>query len=182
MIGAETVIEAAIGGRRPVPPLRERFEHAGECAIGPREIRAAIKHSLTMQEAAAIWGLSPTHVSRTVSALGMCWPNMRRLWRSRWIWVDGQYLTLATAAKRAGLRKNNLYRRHKMGIRGPALFGPATWDTRAPAYYEIGWSWSEWCQAVALADEIGDDAARQRLGIPKGAISAARRGEVERLG
>lgn len=164
------------------PDHAKRFALGGHRSVTHERITAAIDACLTLQDAADLWGVSVAYLSRTVRYLGRRWPDMRGLRTTRWVWVDGQYMSVAAACRLRGCQRHRVYRRYVEGIRGPALFAPAIKNTQAPQHYELDLNASDWKVIVATADEIGDDAARQRFGVPIGAIRAARRGEVERLG
>ena len=184
MASTDPALTPGFAARR-TPPYGMRFRMRGHRSIGPADVRAAISAGLSQSLAARLWGLSVTYVSRTTRSFGMCWPNMARMRTARWVWLDGQYVTIAMAAKlqRADrrLHKKSLYRRFHAGIRGAGLFAPATIPS-APSHYTLGLNHGDWMIVLKVADKIGDDATRHRFGVPQGAIAAARRGEWERLG
>jgi len=101
--------------------------------------------------------------------------------------LNGERVTLAEAARQYGLSEQTVRSRWERGKRDPQqLLRDPRKDPQKnrtePIYYSIGWSIQKWRLALRQADKIGDDAeAAEHLGVPIGALEAARKGEDHRL-
>lgn len=97
------------------------------------------------------------------------------------IWFRGAYVPRRQVALVSGCTPENLRRRYASGVRGPALWAPATRKGGLQPEYRLGLNGRDWSAITAYARERGAEAARQKFGIPFGAVRCALDRMEERL-
>jgi len=97
-----------------------------------------------------------------------------------WITIHGERMRLQHAAERYGIDRRLLAFRLRMGDTGDRLIRPVR-PTQRPEVYELGYSVRDWRRYAELGRDIGPRRAMHKTGVPFGAITAAMRGEEERL-
>lgn len=94
----------------------------------------------------------------------------------------GKVRNLAEIARMEKLDYSTVLQRHRRyGLNGEQLGKPRRHDGRRREFYKVGLSVREWEVVLEYANERGDEAARLKFGVPVGAISAYRRGELHRV-
>lgn len=99
-----------------------------------------------------------------------------------WIEEGDETITLHAFAKRYGIPYKIAYQRWQRGDRGERLRRPHKRHASPPPCYQCGVSLAQWRLYAEAAREVGPLTISNRTGLPYGAISAAVRGEWDRLG
>lgn len=94
--------------------------------------------------------------------------------------IRGERMRLSEASRRYGISRRTLWHRIQAGDTGERLIRPVRPISR-PESYPLGVKVADWKVYAELAREIGVRRAAAKLGVPYGAITAAMRGEEERL-
>jgi len=94
--------------------------------------------------------------------------------------IRGERLCLNEVAHRYGISSTTLYYRYVAGDRGERLIRRPQAQV-VPSVYELGLSVADWDWVAEIGRKLGARRARDTLALPQGAISAAMRGEYERL-
>ena len=98
-----------------------------------------------------------------------------------YIELDGEWVTLAEAARRRGLTLSCIYQRYRAGERGQRLLRPQKKRYRRAKTYHLNMTMREWEIVLDHAKRVSIDAAANRYGVPYGAIAAMLRGDWERV-
>jgi hypothetical protein len=94
---------------------------------------------------------------------------------------DGRVITIPQAAKEIGVHRDTLLRRYWAGDRGERLMRPPAKERRAGKTYKLGLSVKEIDNVRQYATGHGIHAARDKFGIPTGAVKCIVNGEDWRL-
>lgn len=146
------------------------------------QLEQAVADGLTQQQAGDRFGCHKDTVTRYAKRYGVAWPHRARFSAEIGVEIDGRRMTLREAADENGIDRTTMYWRHKHGWRGRDLIDPPRHNSQAPPHYEVGYTRDEWREIVAYASARTINAASKMFGVPYGAITAAMRGEDERLG
>lgn len=95
---------------------------------------------------------------------------------------EGELLNFAELSERTGIGAGTLWMRYQSGKRGKELVEPLHIGKCKEHVYELGLSVEVWEQVAQEARARGVRGAYNKFRLPYGAISAAMRGEWERLG
>lgn len=98
-----------------------------------------------------------------------------------WVTYRRKKMTLSEACRLRGMPYKVVLERYKKGDRGARLWRRIRRYKKTPKVFQIGLSMTELESVVQLAEQIGAKAAAQKYGIPMAAVSAAMRGELERI-
>lgn len=153
-------------------------------------LRALAADGWEQNEVAARYGITTACVRRWGRGAGIKWPcpkaRLASLEKGKALSEHrteyrGEQRTLAEIARMSGVLYTTVCARYQRGDRGAALGRKVTRSTKQPRFYELGYSMTEWQDILDLAEIKGTEAVRQCFGVPRGAITAAQRGEWFRL-
>jgi hypothetical protein len=158
----------------------------------PKQLRDWRDQGLSRRQAAAVLGVSPATLRTWIDTLEIDWPldlqaQSRRLTQAlsartpKRIQIGDEWMSFAEAARRSNVPLSTLFERYKLGDRGKRLLRRKRRYRKPTDCYRVGISRREWQQVVDYATKHGKKATHNRLKIPMGAITAAMRGEWERL-
>lgn len=147
-----------------------------------QQLEQAVADGLSQQEAAERFQCARQTVQRCRKKYAVRWPHRGAHKPSRFVELNGEWLSLAEVARRYGFDRDVICKRFHNGDRGAHLVRPLRHVTPPPKCYEVGLSRSDWQVVMAVAREHTPLTAARRFDIPLGAVTAALRGEEERLG
>lgn len=98
----------------------------------------------------------------------------------RFVTIDRLRMSLVEAAKHYGVPFSTVCNRYRAGLRGRDVVR-RPYGSGPQHSWELGISLAEWVPVLEYASERGAPAARQKFGLPQGAVNAALRGEWERI-
>lgn len=94
---------------------------------------------------------------------------------------EGEWTTFTELAERTGIQMNTLWLRYQRGKRGKELVQPLHIGKCRHYVYYLDLSYSAWQEVAEEARRRGIRETYNKLRLPMGAISAAVRGQWERL-
>lgn len=167
--------------------------HTGKCVRD--SLLECREQRMTMKAAADAWGVSEAFVQREAARQGIRWPRFvgeahRRSIRdgcqryaeetaSR-VMVFGQDIRVSQAALLIGMSESGFRRRLTLGVSANIARRPSN-TGRRKRHYSLGLSEADYAVIIPFAREHGIQKASRTFGIPYGAVSAALRGDYERL-
>lgn len=162
--------------------MSRNLHKIAEYMRGQRERLAELfEQGASYNQAAAELGVGRATITKYAKRWGLSSKNPRPA-TCHYITYQGERMSIAEAAQRAGLHPDTLRDRIVRGLPEHRWFQPARRYTTAPRYYALDLPLSEWRMYADLAREIGPKAVHDSTGLPYGAITAAMRGEEDRLG
>jgi len=150
--------------------------------LTPEALSSLLSRGYSYEQVARQYGVHRQTVANYAKRWGMRSAHPPHNPGSLFVEFRGERLNLNQIATRLGIDYKVIWDRYRRGDRGEALARPPRKKRPTPDCYDLDISLSDWREYAQLAREVGLKTAANRTGLPYGALSAAVRGEWNRLG